>query len=185
MEDRKIVDLFWQRDQQAIAETDRKYGRRCFGVSYSVLSDAQTAEEVVNDSYLALWNSVPPQRPLHFSAYLLRIVRSISFNRVKERYARKRGAGESALLYDELDECLASDFSVEREYEAKELKEHINRFLFTLSRDDRIIFAYRYWLLLPVAEIAGRLGFSEAKVKTSLHRSRKRLHDYLSKEGLI
>lgn len=185
MDDRKIVDLFWQRDQTAITETDRKYGRRCFGVSYGVLSDAQTAEECVNDSYLALWNSIPPQRPLHFSAFLYRIVRSVSFNRVKARYARKRGGGESELVYDELDECLASDFSVESELEAKELKEHINRFLFTLSKDDRIIFACRYWLLLPIAEIAKRLGFSEARIKTSLYRSRKRLRDYLSKEGLI
>ena len=185
MDDESIIDLFWRRDQAAIAETDRKYGRRCGAIARGILADAMAAEECVNDSYLALWQAIPPQRPRLFPAFLYRIVRNISFDRVKERFACKRGGGETALIYEELDECLASDFSVEREIEAAELKAQIDRFLLTLSKEDRIMFACRYWLLLPVAEIARRLGCKESRVKTSLYRSRKRLHDTLEKEGLL
>jgi len=185
MDDESIIELFWQRDQRAIAETECRYGQRCRAISRGILSDAMAAEECVNDSYLALWQAIPPQRPRLFPAFLYRIVRNISFDRVKERFARKRGGGEEALIYEELSECLASDFSVEHELEAAELKAQIDRFLLTLSKDDRIIFSSRYWLLLPIAEIARRLGCKESRVKTSLYRSRKRLHDTLWKEGLL
>lgn len=185
MDDKSIIDLFWQRDETAIEETDRKYGQRCGAIARGILSDTMAAEECVNDSYLALWQAIPPQRPRLFPAFLFRIVRNISFDRVKERLARKRGGGETALIYEELSECLASDFSVEHELEAAELKEQINRFLFTLSKKDRLIFSSRYWLLLPIAEISKRLGCREGRVKTSLYRSRKKLHTALEKEGLL
>lgn len=185
MEDRKIIDLFWQRKQTAIEETDRKYGNICRAIANGILSNREDAEECVDDTYMAAWDSIPPQRPVHLSAFLYRIVRNLSFNRLKERYAQKRGGGELDAVFDELEDCVASDFSVERAFETKELVKEINDFLLSLSKDDRIIFSYRYWLMLPTAEIAERLGFKESKVRTSLSRSRKKLRNHLIKEGLI
>lgn len=185
MEDIKIIDLFWQRNTSAIEETDKKYGSSCRRISRDILKNHEDAEECVDDSYMSLWNSIPPAKPVSFPAYLFRIVRNHSFNRIKEALAQKRGGGEAALILDELEGCIASDFSVERAYEVKETAEQINVFLFSLSRDDRIIFTCRYWLMLQTSEIANRLGFSESKVRTSLHRSRKKLHEHLLKEELI
>ncbi len=185
MEDRIIINLFWQRDQNAIEETDNKYGETCRYIARSILTSREDAEECVDDTYMAVWDSIPPQRPVHLSAFLYRIVRNLSFNRLKERYTQKRGGGELDLALDELEDCVASDYSVEREFETKELVKEINDFLFSLSKDDRIIFSYRYWLMLPTAEIAERLGFKESKVRTSLSRSRKKLRNHLIKEGLI
>ena len=185
MEDIKIIDLFWRRDTAAIEETDIKYGSNCRRISRDILKNREDAEECVDDGYLSLWNSIPPNRPSSFPAYLYRIVRNHSFNKLKERLAQKRGGGEAELILDELEGCLASDFSVEKAFKAKELSEQINCFLYSLSRDDRLIFTCRYWLMLQTAEIAVRLNFSESKVRTSLHRSRKKLHEYLLKEELI
>lgn len=185
MEDIKIIDLFWQRDTAAIDETDKKYGQNCYRISRNILKNREDAEECVDDSYLSVWNSIPPNRPDSLAAYLYRIVRNCSFNRLKERLAQKRGGGETRLILDELEGCIASDFSVEKDFEAKELAEHINSFLYSLSKDDRVIFTCRYWLMLQTNEIAKRLGFSESKVRTSLHRSRKKLHKHLVKEELI
>ena len=185
MEDSKIIELFWRREQAAIDETDRKYGGRCRYIVNGILSSREDAEECVDDTYMAAWNSIPPQRPEHLSAYLYRIVRNLSFDRIKGRYALRRGNGEFNLVLDELEDCVAADFSVERAFEAKELVEEINGFLFSLARDDRVIFAYRYWLTLPTAEIATRLRFKEGKVRMSLSRSRKKLHKHLIEEGLI
>ena len=185
MEDSTIIDLFWQRDQAAIEETDRKYGNTCRAIANGILSSREDAEECVDDTYMAVWDSIPPQRPEHLSAFLYRIVRNLSFNRLKERYTQKRGGRELDAVLDELEDCVASDLSVERAFETKELVREINGFLFSLSKDDRLIFSYRYWLMLPTAEIAQRLGFRESKVRTSLSRSRKRLRDHLIREGLI
>lgn len=185
MEDSKIIDLFWQRDQSAIDETDKKYGGYCHSIAVSILGNREDAEECVDDTYMAMWNSIPPHRPEFLSAYLYRIVRNFGFDRIKERNALKRGGRDFDLVLDELEDCLASNFSVERAFEAKELAKEINSFLFSLSKDDRIIFSYRYWLTLPTAEIAKRLCFKEGKVRMSLSRSRKKLHKYLIEEGLI
>ena len=113
------------------------------------------------------------------------MTRNICFDRVKKRLASKRGGGETAVVLDEISECVAADASVERDYEAKELAAEINSFLRTLSADDRVIFNARYWLMLPVVEIARRLGAKESRVTTSLHRSRKKLKRYLQEEELI
>lgn len=185
MEDSLIIDLFWQRDQAAIYETDKKYGAACRNISAGILTNAEDAEECVDDTYIAAWSSIPPQRPVYLSAFLYRIIRNLSFNRLKERYTKKRGGGEFDLVLDELEDCLASDFSVERAFEAKELAKEINGFLLSISKDDRVIFTCRYWLTLPTAEIAKRLRFTDGKVRMSLSRSRKKLHKYLIEEGLI
>lgn len=185
MEDSFIVDLYWRRDEQAIAETERKYGGACEGIARRFLPAAEDAEEIVQDAYLSLWNTIPPQRPEHFAAYLFRTVRNAAFSRFRADSAQKRGGGEASAAIDELAECVAGRDNVEQIIEARELSHAVNAFLHTLSRNDRIIFTARYYLALPAPAIAERLGCREGRVHTSLCRSRKRLRDYLIKEELL
>ena len=162
MEDERIIDLYWQRSQEAISRTDEKYGRLCTKISLNILSNAQDAEECVSDTYMALWNSIPPQRPTCFQAFAAAIVRNLSLMKLREQYARKRGGGER-----------------------KEFAAAVNQFLCTLSADDRNIFVCRYWFFASIADIALRFKCSQSKVKTSLFRTRQKLRLYLSKEGLL
>jgi len=185
MKDCEIIELYWQRNPDAIEETDKKYGTTCHRIAYDILASKEDAEECVDDTYMATWKSLPPQRPTYLSAYLYRIVRNFGFSRIREMRARKRGGGEITLILDELEECVKAPDNIEKEYEAKELSSAINAFLSMLAQDDRQIFVFRYWLTLPTKEVACRLGFTESKVHSSLHRSRKRLHEYLVKEELV
>ena len=185
MEDSFIVDLYWRRDEQAIAETERKYGGACDTLARRFLPAAEDAEEIVQDAYLSLWNTIPPQRPEHLGAYLFRTVRNAAFSRFRTVNAQKRGGGEAAAALDELAECVAGRDNVEQIIEAQELSYAVNAFLHTLSRNDRIIFTARYYLTLPAPAIAERLGCREGRVHTSLCRSRKKLRDYLIKEELL
>ncbi len=178
MEDSFIVDLYWRRDEQAIAETARKYGGACESMARRFLPAAE-------DAYLSLWNTIPPQRPAHLGAYLFRTVRNGAFSRFRAGAAQKRGGGETDAALDELAECVAGRESVERAVEMRELAEAVNAFLHTLSRNDRIIFTARYYLALPAAAIAEKLGCREGRVHTSLCRSRKKLRDYLIREELL
>lgn len=185
MEDSFIVDLYWRRDEQAIAETERKYGSACESVVRRFLPTAEDAEEIVQDAYLSLWNTIPPQRPAHLGAYLFRTVRNGAFSRFRAGAAQKRGGGEADAALDELAECVAGRENVERTVEARELVRAVNAFLHTLSRNDRIIFTARYYLALPAPKIAEKLGYREGRVHTSLCRSRKKLRDYLIREELL
>ena len=189
MEDSFIIDLYWRRDEQAIAETERKYGGACEGIARRFLPAAEDAEEIVQDAYLSLWNTIPPQRPEHLGAYLFRTVRNAAFSRFRADRAQKRGGGQGAELdpaaLDELAECVAGRDNVEQIVEARELSHAVNAFLHTLSRNDRIIFTARYYLALPAPAIAERLGCREGRVHTSLCRIRKKLRNYLIKEELL
>lgn len=184
MQDEKIIALYWQRDQSAIDETDKKYGVQLRGLSYGILSDREDAEECVSDTYMAVWNSLPPQRPKRLRAYAAAIVRNLSLRRVRDRYSKKRGGGEVALALDELDECTASAYSLEREVENRELAAALNRFLAQLPETERALFVSRYWFLAPVAELSKKFGFSESKTASMLHRTRGRLRRFLIEEGL-
>ncbi len=185
MEDIKILELFHLRDERAIAETDSKYGRRCRSIAFDILRDREDTEECVDDTYLALWNNIPPSCPKSFPAFIYRILRNLSLNRLQQGRAKKRGGGELELAIDELSQLVPASGTPQQTLEAKELARAIDRFLATLSRDDRLIFLARYWLLLPTEAAAIRLGFSGSKLRTSLHRSRKKLHKFLSEEGYI
>lgn len=185
MEDSQIIKLYWMRDENAIVQTDQKYGKLCRGLSYRILSSREDAEECVSDTYLAAWNQIPPQKPAYFKGFLARIVRNISISRVRERYSKKNGGGELPLVLEELEQTLASDDNVEKAYEQKELITFMNRFLEAVSKDDRVIFLCRYWHFWSVSEIAGNCHFSESKVKTSLCRTRKKLRTFLETEGLL
>ena len=185
MEDTQIIALYWQRSSDAIRASEEAYGAYCFTVANRIVDNREDAEECVSDTYMAVWNSLPPQRPKRLRAYAAAIVRNLSLRRVRDRYSKKRGGGEVALVLEELEDCLCSQVSVEREYEQKELAGKIEAFMRTLSADDRRIFMCLYWGFAPVAEIAQKLGCPQSKVKSSLHRTRGKLQKYLTKEGLI
>lgn len=185
MEDEKIIELFFQRSEDAIPQTDLKYGSRCRAVAYNILESREDSEECVNDTYLAAWNAIPPTHPLHLGAYLAGIARKLSLSMLRYRCADRRGRGEYALSYDELEDCIGHSGQPADELELQELAEEIQCFLSTLSPDDRNIFMCRYWLIASVAQIAESSGFSESKIKSSLHRSREKLKKHLIKEGLL
>ncbi len=182
MDDRQIVALYWQRNQQAIEETDRRYGRYCYAIAYRILQNREDTEESVNDTYLAAWQSIPPHRPGILSAFLGRITRNLSLKKYREKTAAKRGAGEVALSLTELSECVPAAKTVEQEVELRELADSIDRFLRTLPPSESDVFVCRYWYFDSVKEIAGRFGFTESKVKMQLLRTRRKLLVWLEQE---
>lgn len=184
MEDTRIIDLYWQRSDRAIPETDRKYGPYCHAVAYNICHDREDAEECVNDTYLRAWNSMPDERPRMLRPFLGTISRNLALDRYRSASRKKRGGGEVELALAELDECVPSPLNIERQILARELSQAIDSFLSTLPEADRTVFVSRYWYLASVAEIADRLGCSQGKVKMMLHRIRERLRSYLEKEGL-
>lgn len=185
MEDKEIIGLFFRRDSSAIDESQRKYGAALKRTAGNILSDPQDSEECVNDTYFAAWNSIPPTEPRSLGAYLISLVRNISISRLREHCAQKRGGGEYAVAFDELEEVVSAGKNPEEEMESRELGMAINRFLTSLKDDDRIIFVSRYWLVESVKEISQRLAMSESRVKSSLFRSRNGLRKQLRKEGYL
>lgn len=185
MDDEQIISLLFRRDETAISETDLKYGRLCRAAAKNITGTAEDGEECVSDTYLALWNTVPPTHPLHLCAYLMGILRRLCLERVRYRCADRRGGGEYAVCLEELDECIADRSGAEDNVMFRELTRAVNRLISRLPSDDRVIFLSRYWLCAPIAEISAATGFSESKIKSSLRRSRLRLRDSLTGEGLI
>lgn len=184
MEDQQIVDLYFARDEQAVAQTAAKYGKYCFQIAYNILSHYRDAEEAVNDTYLGAWRSIPPHRPQRLSTYLGKITRRISIEKWKANHAQKRGGGEVAIALEELGECIPGGETPEQAMEMKELTARINQFLKMLPDTEQKVFINRYWYLTPVKSIARDFGFSESKVKSMLSRTRGKLKAYLQKEGI-
>ena len=184
MEDSQIIALFIERSEQAIAELDRKYGSAVKRTAANILSDRLDVEECVNDAYLGVWNSIPPQRPSPLVSYVCRIARNLAVNRWHANTARKRSANYELVL-DELEDCLPSGADVETELEAKELTAAIDRFLAAQSREDRFLFVRRYWYADPVSELAALTGSSADRVSVRLFRLREKLRKTLTKEGLL
>lgn len=184
MEDQKIVELYFKRDENAIRQTQRKFGKRIINISKNITGSAFTAEEVENDTYLRAWENIPPTDPAaYLFAFLARIARNLSISVCRERSALKRNA-VLVELSDEMAECLPSGCSVEQDTEANMVMELINEFLFSKSEDKRNIFMRRYWYLDSVSDIAKRFGLSESNVKTTLYRLRNELREYLSEQGI-
>ena len=182
MEDAKIIELFFQRNEQAVKETDTAYGRRLYVLSNNILNNREDAQECVSDTYMETWKSIPPKRPKYFYAFLASICRNVSFNRLDWRLAAKRNA-EVVTLTQELEMCIP-DSRQDGEMDRRELRRVLETFLDSLSKESRLIFLRRYLYVDTVAEIAARYGISESKVKTQLHRTRAKLHTYLTKEGI-
>lgn len=182
MMDASIIDLYWSRNEQAIEETDKTYGRTLLSLSQRILANKQDAEENVYDTYMRTWETIPPQRPVHFRAFLTKICRRLALDRLDWRNASKRNA-ELVSLTGEMESCIPDRRNEDR-LEGKELGRLFEQFLNTLPKDSRLIFLRRYLYLDTVAEIALRYGFSESKVKMQLKRTRTKLHAYLNKEGI-
>lgn len=185
MEDSEIIALYWQRSPDAVSETDKKYGAYCFAIAENILHNAEDAEECVNDTWLRVWNAMPPQRPNVLRLFLARITRNLAFDRFRARSAEKQGGGEMALVLDELAECLGGGTSTEAAFEAGELREYIQRFVRALPERDGNVMARRYFFAEPVADIAKRYGLSENNVTVILSRTRKKLKAHLLKEGYL
>lgn len=183
MDDEKIVQLYFDRNEKAIEETANKYGRYCTSIATNILGNLQDAEECVNDTYLQAWNSIPPHRPTALSTFLGKIVRNLSFNRYKHNTRDKRGGGEIPLVLDELAECVSDRDDVPHGYAMKELVSAINDFLDTLPETKRNVFVCRYWFTDSIADIAKRYGMERATVSMMLSRTRTQLHNYLTKQG--
>lgn len=184
MEDTKIVELYWQRSEDAIPETAAKFGPYCHTIAYNILSDTQDTEECVNDTWLGAWNSMPTNRPKVLAPYLAKLTRWLSLTRLREQNALRRGGGETALVLDELAEVVPDGTDLEKRVELKELSEALRRFLCGLDETEAQVFLARCWYMAPVKEIAEKFGFTPGKVSTMLHRTRKKLQDYLKEEGL-
>ncbi|MCD7848166.1 MAG: sigma-70 family RNA polymerase sigma factor [Oscillospiraceae bacterium] len=185
MDDNLIIDLYWARSEDAIGETDKKYGSYLGTIAYNILYSHEDSSEAVNDTYLRAWDSMPPERPNILSAYLGKITRRISLNKRRDQRAEKRGGGEINLVLDELSESIPSGFSVEQEVDAKALGETLNKFLGNLKETERDMFLRRYWYMDSVKDIAEMFGCGESKVKTTLFRIRKKLLATIESEGLI
>lgn len=184
MEDQKIIDLYWERDQRAIDETSEKYGAFLLNIAWNVLRSHGDAEECVNDTYLRTWNSIPPARPTAFRAWLGRITRNLSLDRWKQARAAKRGGDDMEVLLGELDSCVPAPHSTEKVLEDQAIAAIIGTFLRTLSAENRIMFLRRYWYGDALADIARHMNCSEGKVKSSLFRTRCALRTHLEQEGV-
>lgn len=184
MDDSQIVELYFARSERAIKETDNKYGGYCYKIAFNILANREDSEESVSDAYYSAWNVIPPQKPAKLSTFLGKLTRNISIDRWRKRSAQKRGNGEVDIALDELDECVSGQQSVEDAVMRKEVIACLNRFLVSLSDDERTVFLFRYWYVNSLEEIAGMTGFSVGKIKSMLHRTRWKLSTQLEKEEL-
>ena len=167
MNDNEIVDMYWERNESAIRETDRKYGRYCKIIAMNILCKTEDAEEICNDTWLAAWNSIPPNRPEVLKTYLGKITRRLSLKRWRDMNREKRGGGTAAVALEELGECV------------------LNAFVASLRENERRVFICRYWYMDSIEKISGDFGYSSGKVKSMLYRTRLKLTAYLKKEGLL
>ena len=184
MDDKSIVDLYWQRSDKAIEETATKYGSYCRTIAYNILSNAEDSEECVNDTYLSAWNSMPDKRPERLSPFLAKITRNHALSRYEYLHRMKRGSNETALAMDELLECIPSKQNPQQLLEAKELAIAINYFLSLLPTQEQKVFVCRYFFMASIAEISEKFHFSRSKTLSMLHRTRQKLRKFLLQEGL-
>lgn len=183
MLDSKIVALFFDRSEQAIPELDKKYGAACHRTSNNILNSREDAEECVNDAYLGVWNTVPPQEPEPLSTYVLRIVRNLSIKRLQYNRAAKR-TGNYQECYEELSECIADTTTPETAYHAKELTQYIEEFLDGLNRTNRRLFIRRYWYMDSIRDLSVATGLNQGAVRTRLSRMRQQLKEQLQEKGV-
>ena len=182
MEDKKIIELYNQRNEKAVAETANKYGKMLFSIAMNILSVKEDSEETVNDTYVKAWNNIPPQYPNSLGAWLGKVTRNLSINRFRRNKARKRSGIE--ILLSELEECIPSSSDTEKETESKEITVALNRWLDMQRREDRILFLRRYWYGDSIAVLSEKADTPAKKVSSKLFRLRKNLKKYLEKEEI-
>ena len=184
LSDEEIVALYHARNEQAIGESARKYGKYCHSIALAILQSEQDAEECVNDTYIRAWESMPPHKPARLSTFLGKLTRNLSISRHRHTHADKRWAGSDA-VYDEMAECLPDESSTGELSDEIALKDAINGFLGSLPSKTRMVFMQRYWYFCPVTAIARNLGMSESDVKVTLLRTRQKFRTHLEKEGIV
>lgn len=185
MTDSQIVDLYWNRHGNAVAQTKKKYGQYLFSIANHILSQREDSEECVNDTLLGAWNSIPPHRPTTLSTYLGKITRRLALNRHRRNTAEKRGGTEADLSLEELSDCIPAGRSIDEQLDSRELAATLNRFLSGLAPEQRQTFVCRYWYCDSIGEIARKFSWSESKTKMTLLRTREKLRQYLKKEGIF
>ena len=184
MKDNEIINLYWNRDEAAIAATADTYGNYCYTIAYNILCNNEDAEECVNDTWLATWNSVPPQIPEKLRTFVCKIARNLATKKYHSNSAEKRNS-QYDLALDELAECIPDINTVEDAYSAKELAMIINHFLDTLSYEDKFIFMRRYWYADSLTDIVQMTNMSYSSISVRLHRSKNKLKNLLTKEGVL
>ena len=182
MDDSKIIELFFARNEDAIKHTDDTYGRRLFHLADNIVHNDQDAEESVSDTYMKAWDTIPPQRPERFFAYIARICRNFALKRIDWQKAKKRNA-EVVTLTQEMENCIPDTYR-NMEADERELGRILDAFLRTLTPENQMVFLRRYWYVDTIAEIAVRYGISESAVQMRLNRTRSKLAMYLAKEGI-
>ena len=182
MEDTKIIDLYWERSEEAVRQTEQKYGKYCSSIARHILQDEEDCKECVNDTWLKAWNAMPTERPEILSAFLGAITRNLSLDLYRKKRAIKRGGGEIEYIFEEMMDCPNGKEPIS-ELEEKELIKILNTFLERLPTEKRVIFVRRYWYLDSLAEIAKRCDCSEKRIKSILFRLRGQLKSLLEKEG--
>lgn len=183
MDDQKIIELYFARDEEAISESDKKYHAYCFTVSRNILGSPESAEECVNDTWLSAWNSIPPHRPKSLKLFFAKLSRNAALDRRRRQRAQKRGGGELPLILDELDEVIPGRFDLEEEFYLKEAVRILKTFVKELRDDDRTLFLQRYFYAVPLEDIAENSELSPNAVAVRLYRLRKELRQCLESEG--
>lgn len=182
MDDEKIVELFLVRSEQAISETKDSYGAYCTKICSNILKSREDTEECVNDAYMKLWETIPPQRPRSLKAYLSKIIRNLALDRYEKNHTKKRGSGKADAVFEEIEQfyCSRSDELAD----SIAIRDAVNHFLGTIDKQQRVLFVQRYWFFCTVKEIAKMNDLGESKVKMTLKRTRDDLRSYLQKEGI-
>lgn len=183
MNDNEIIAMLFDRDEEAVGAIAVKYGGYCHSIAQNILENREDAEQCVNDTYMKVWESIPPQKPKIFSAFLAKITRNLAIDRYRCEHSAKRGGSETALIFEELEECVSCGGSVEDEAERREMTAAVNRFLGRLTQRSRVMFVSRYCYCESVSSIAARFGIRENSVSVSLARTRRHLREYMRKEG--
>ena len=181
MDDNEIIDLFFERSEKAIVELSNKYGSACMKISMNILNNYQDAEECVNDSYLGVWNAIPPQKPNPLFAFVCKIVRNISIDKYRKNRRQKR-KGNYDLCIEELEDCVSSSRSVEDDYAEAELSSYIDDFLDSLTKINRMIFVRRFWYMDSYEDIAKAAGLKEGAIRTRLSRTKGALKEFLRRK---
>lgn len=183
MDDNKIIELYWERKEDAIKETSLKYGGLCTYIARNILSNCEDSEECVNDTYLALWNDIPSQKPSIFSAFIGRITRNLALKKYEYISASKRNPA-AITSFEELSDCVSGTDNVESEVESRQIENTINKFLWRQGEEKRNVFIRRYWYFDSIETICRSTGFSQSKVKSMLYEMRRKLRADLEREGI-
>ena len=185
MDDNQIIELFFRRDEQAIYEIERKYMEMCSKIAFNILNNNEDCDEALNDTWLKVWNSIPPEKPKNLPAYLTVIVRNTSIDKYRKNMAVKQLDNDMKATLEEISDIIPDTLSVEKQLESKELINCINNFIETLSKKQRIIFIRRYYYFYSIRDIAEEYGWSVSYITVNLTRIKSRLNKHIEKENLI